>query len=195
MTAAPQPLVILDRDGVINRDSVEFIKSPEEFLPLPGSIEAIAALTQAGYRVVVASNQSGLGRGLFSVETLDKIHAKLHAHVTAAGGRVLEIFYCPHKPDEGCRCRKPLPGLFEKIAERFACDLNGVPAIGDSMRDLEAAEAAGAQPILVRTGNGKKTESKLRASDLQNGANIPVYDDLRAAANAIVKAIDRGNIS
>lgn len=183
MTEAPQPLVVLDRDGVINRDSVDFIKTPEEFVPLPGSIEAIAALTDAGYRVVVASNQSGIGRGLFSLETLEKIHAKLHALVNAAGGELAEIFYCPHNPDEGCRCRKPLPGLFEQIAKRYACELSGVPAIGDSARDLEAAIAAGAEPILVRTGNGCKTEA-----DLGDGSTIPVYDNLLAAVEAMVSA-------
>jgi len=195
MTEAPQRLMILDRDGVINRDSPDFIRSPEEFIALPGSIEAIAALTQAGFRIVIASNQSGVGRGLFSLETLEQIHAQLHAEVKAAGGRVDEIFYCPHKPDDGCRCRKPQPGLFEQIAEHYACDLRGVPAIGDSMRDLEAAAKAGAQPILVRSGNGRSTESKLPASELKNVANVPVYDDLRAAARAIVAATGDGHIS
>jgi len=183
MDQAHAPLVILDRDGVINRDSRDFIKSADEFEPLPGSIDAIADLCRAGYRVVIASNQSGIGRGLFTTETLGRIHGKLRESVEAAGGALSGIFFCPHKPDAGCECRKPGTGLMEQIAAAFERDLGGVPAIGDSMRDLEAAAAAGARPILVRTGNGRATER-----DLPPVSDIPVYDDLRAAADAILAA-------
>lgn len=183
MDQAHAPLVILDRDGVINRDSPDFIKSADEFEPLPGSIEAIADLCRAGYRIVIASNQSGIGRGLFTMETLGHIHGKLREQVEAAGGALSGIFFCPHKPDDGCDCRKPKTGLMDQISASFERDLHGVPAIGDSMRDLEAATSAGACPILVRTGNGRATESKLPA-----GGDIAVYDDLRAAADAILTA-------
>ena len=174
-------LVILDRDGVINRDSAEFIKSPEEFIPLPGSLRAIATLCAAGFEVVVASNQSGVGRGLFSLETLERIHSKLRDEVEATGGVISGIYYCPHMPDDGCDCRKPKPGLLEQIANVYETNLDGVPVIGDSMRDLEAAIAAGAEPVLVRTGNGRRTEL-----ELDQDSGIPVYEDLAAAAAAIV---------
>jgi D-glycero-D-manno-heptose 1,7-bisphosphate phosphatase len=145
-------LVILDRDGTINEDSAEYIKSPDEWQPLPGALEAIARLNHAGWHVVVATNQSGLGRGLFDVAALNAMHTKMHTMLAAVGGRVDAIFYCPHAPDEQCRCRKPEPGLFEQIGERYGIDLIGVPAVGDSPRDLEAAMAAGCEPHLVLTG-------------------------------------------
>ncbi len=132
-------LVILDRDGVINRDSDQFIKSPEEWLPLPGSLEAIARLTQWGYRVVVATNQSGVGRGLFDMGTLNAIHDKMIKAVALAGGRIDSIFFCPHAAESTCECRKPRPGMLREVAMRYSTDLNGVPAIGDSLRDLQAA--------------------------------------------------------
>jgi len=147
-------LVILDRDGTINEDSDDFIKTPEEWLPLPGSLEAIARLNHAGWHVVVASNQSGLGRGLFDVSTLNAMHAKMHKLLAAVGGRVDAIFYCPHGPEDACRCRKPEPGLFEQIAERFGADLHQVPAVGDSARDILAGMAVGCEPHLVLTGKG-----------------------------------------
>lgn len=181
MRERQQPLVILDRDGVINRDSQDFIKAPEEFVPLPGSVEAIAELCRAGFAVVIASNQSGVGRGLFSCETLERIHAKLRDEVERAGGTITGIFVCPHRPDAGCDCRKPKPGLMRQIAATLHRDLRGVPVVGDSQRDLDAAMAVGARPILVRTGNGCATERRLAAD-----SGIPVYDDLRAAAAAIV---------
>jgi D-glycero-D-manno-heptose 1,7-bisphosphate phosphatase len=145
-------LVILDRDGTVNEDSVDYIKSPSEWLPLPGALDAIARLNHAGWHVVVATNQSGLGRGLFDVATLNAMHAKMHTMLAAVGGRVDAIFYCPHAPDEGCHCRKPEPGLFEQIGERYGLDLKGVPAVGDSVRDLVASVAAGCVPHLVLTG-------------------------------------------
>ena len=173
-------LVILDRDGVINRESPEFIKSPAEWVALPGALDAIAALTRAGYTVVIATNQSGLGRGLFTAATLDAIHAKLHAAVGAAGGRIDRIFVCPHAPGDGCDCRKPKTGLFDQIAAAYGMKLDGVPAIGDATRDLVAARSAGARPILVRTGKGHDAEAALPASE-----PVEIFDDLSAAARAI----------
>ncbi len=176
-----QSIVILDRDGVINRDSPEFIKCADEFIPLPGSIEAIAELSNAGLSVVVASNQSGVGRGLLSLQALEEIHDKLRAAVEMAGGTLAGIFFCPHTPDDDCDCRKPKPGLLRQIAAAFDCELDGVPAVGDSARDLDAAVAVGAEPILVRTGNGRETERGLPAD-----STIPVFDDLRAATRDII---------
>jgi D-glycero-D-manno-heptose 1,7-bisphosphate phosphatase len=175
-------LVILDRDGVINHDSAAYIKSPEEWKPIPGSLEAIALLSQAGYRVLVATNQSGVGRGLFEMATLNAIHDKMHRALGLAGGRIDGIFYCPHAQDAGCNCRKPKPGLLEEIAHRFGVDLNGVPFIGDSLRDLQAAVAVGAQPILVLTGKGKKTR---KDGDLPAGT--VVHDDLAAAVRSLLQ--------
>ncbi len=178
----PKGLVILDRDGVINRDSREFIKSADEWLPLPGSIEAIARLSKAGFTVAVASNQSGLARGLFDRGALDSMHRKLQGLVAARGGEVDHIEVCPHGPDDGCDCRKPAPGLYERLARHYGISLDGTPAVGDSLRDLEAAAAAGATPILVRTGNGRITEAALPAEF----RDVAVYDDLEAVAEALV---------
>ncbi len=170
-------LVILDRDGVINEDSAQFIKSPQEWKPIPGSLDAIARLTKWGYRVVVATNQSGVGRGLFDMDTLCAIHDKMVRAVSQAGGRIDAIFYCPHEPDDGCPCRKPRPGMLLDIAARYGVDLNGVPAIGDGLRDLLAAVAAGARPILVLTGKGEAARL-----DPLLPPNTLVFPDLAAAA-------------
>lgn len=176
-------LIILDRDGVINFDSAQFIKSPDEWKPIPGSLEAIARLTREGWRVVVATNQSGLARGLFEMTTLNAIHAKMHKAVAQAGGRIEAVFYCPHAADSNCDCRKPKPGLFNEIAARYGRDLSGVPAVGDSLRDLQAAMGVGAKPILVRTGKGEKT---LAAGGLP--ANTPVYADLAEAVEHLLSS-------
>ncbi|MCC6295894.1 MAG: D-glycero-beta-D-manno-heptose 1,7-bisphosphate 7-phosphatase [Pseudomonadales bacterium] len=173
--------VILDRDGVINRDAPDYVKSLAEWQPLPGSIAAIARLSRAGYRVAIATNQSGGGRGLIRSEDLHAMHAELCRQVVRAGGVVDGIFYCPHAPEADCRCRKPRTGLLDAIARRFAIDLRGQPAVGDSLRDLEAARAAGCLPVLVRTGNGRATEMRLAAAALRD---LPVYDDLAAVADA-----------
>jgi D-glycero-D-manno-heptose 1,7-bisphosphate phosphatase len=154
-------LVILDRDGTINSDSEDFVKSPEEWMPLPGALEAIARLNHAGWHVVIASNQSGLGRGLFDVASLNAMHAKMHKMLAAVGGRVDAVFYCPHSPEESCTCRKPLPGLFEQIGARFGVPLKGVPTCGDSVRDLLAGAAAGCEPHLVLTGKAGQDASRL----------------------------------
>jgi D-glycero-D-manno-heptose 1,7-bisphosphate phosphatase len=180
LPAAEVKLVILDRDGVINYDSPQFIKGPDEWKPIPGSLEAIAQLTQAGYRVVVATNQSGIGRGLFDMATLNAINAKMHKAVNAAGGRIEAIFYCPDTAESASSYRKPAPGMFLEIGERLSTPLEGVPAIGDSLRDLEAAVAVGARPILVLTGKGQKTRE---AGGLPEGTDV--YPDLAAVAEAL----------
>ena len=173
-------LVILDRDGVINLDSDQYIKSPEEWKPIAGSLEAIARFTQAGFRVVVATNQSGLGRGLFDMATLNAMHDKMHKAVNQLGGRIDAVFFCPHAQDAGCACRKPQPGMLLEIAARFNLALAGVPVIGDSLRDLQAASAAGARPVLVLTGKGEQTR---KAGGLPQGTEI--HQDLAAAAMAL----------
>ena len=176
-------LVILDRDGVINFDSDHFIKSPAEWKPIPGSLEAIARLTQAGYRVVVASNQSGIDRGLFDMDTLNAIHDKMQRAVKTAGGRIDAIFYCPHSADSNCDCRKPKPGMLLRIADCFSVDLPGVYVVGDSLRDLKAAAAAGAKPVLVLSG-------KLKSADEEK--DIPedtiVFNDLAAFVDRLLKS-------
>ncbi len=175
-------LIILDRDGVINHDSASYIKSPAEWKPIPGSLEAIALLNQAGYRVLVATNQSGIGRGLFDMATLNAIHDKMHRALGLAGGRIDGIFYCPHAQDAGCACRKPKPGLLEEIGRRFGVSLDGVPFIGDSLRDIEAALAVGAQPVLVLTGKGKKTRKEGGFPE-----NTPVHADLSEAVRNLLQ--------
>jgi D-glycero-D-manno-heptose 1,7-bisphosphate phosphatase len=170
-------LVILDRDGVINHDSDLYIKSPDEWRPIPGSLDAIAKLNQWGYRVVVATNQSGIGRGLFEMDTLNAIHEKMFKAVAQAGGRIDAVFFCPHTNADKCTCRKPKAGMLEEIASRYNVDLDGVPAIGDSLRDLQAAVTVHAQPILVLTGKGKKTQA-----DPDLPAGTLVFADLAAAA-------------
>jgi D-glycero-D-manno-heptose 1,7-bisphosphate phosphatase len=177
----PSKLVILDRDGVINFDSAQFIKSPEEWKPIPGSLEAIARLRQAGFRVVVATNQSGVGRGLFDMDTLNRIHQKMHKAVVALGGQIDAIFYCPHAADSKCDCRKPNPGMFKRIAETMNVDLSGVPAIGDSLRDLQAGAAVGCRPMLVLTGKGEKTKAD---GNLPEGTEE--FADLAAAVDHLL---------
>lgn len=172
-------LIILDRDGVINHDSDDFIKSPEEWLPIPGSLEAISRLCQAEYRVVVISNQSGIARGLLTFNTLNRIHQKMLEQLHGLGGEINAIFFCPHGPDVGCACRKPLPGLFHELQQRLDCDLVGVDAVGDSLRDLQASRAVNANPILVRTGKGAKTELELlEENNKRELGDVPVFNDL-----------------
>ena len=175
-------LVILDRDGVINYDSAAFIKTPDEWKPIPGSLEAIAHLTQAGYRVVVATNQSGIGRGLLDMVSFNAINDKMCKAVIQAGGRIDAMFFCPHANTDNCSCRKPATGMFKEISERFGLDLKGMPAIGDSLRDLQCAAAVGALPVLVLTGKGKKTEAE---DDLPE--NTKIFADLSAAVDALTQ--------
>lgn len=152
-------LIVLDRDGVINFDSDQFIKCPAEWQPIPGSLEAIARLNQANYRVVVATNQSGIGRGLFDMPTLNAIHDKMHKACALFGARIDAVFFCPHTADSHCDCRKPKTGMLEEIASRYSMKLSGVPVVGDSLRDLIPAALMGGQPYLVLTGKGMKTQA------------------------------------
>jgi D-glycero-D-manno-heptose 1,7-bisphosphate phosphatase len=175
-------LIILDRDGVINFDSAEYIKSAAEWKPIPGSLEAIARLNHAGYHVVVATNQSGIGRGLFEVAALNAIHEKMHKALAHVGGRIDAVFFCPHAQDAGCNCRKPKAGLLEEIAHRFNTELAGVPFIGDSLRDLQAAAVVEAQAVLVLTGKGRETQA---AGGIP--PNTRIFTDLDDAVKAIVQ--------
>jgi D-glycero-D-manno-heptose 1,7-bisphosphate phosphatase len=184
LTAQLGPLVILDRDGVINYDSEAYIKSPDEWRPLPGSLEAIAKLHKNGRRVVVVSNQSGVGRGLFSEAVLGAIHAKMVGAIEAAGGAVSGVYYCPHRPEDKCTCRKPAPGMLEQIALDFRSTLTGVPFVGDKVSDVRAAEAVRARPILVRTGHGVAAAASLR------GRRIEVYADLAEAVTHLLAPRD-----
>ncbi|MFP4647766.1 MAG: D-glycero-beta-D-manno-heptose 1,7-bisphosphate 7-phosphatase [Halorhodospira sp.] len=176
------PWVILDRDGVINHDSDAFIRTPAQWQPIQGSLCAIAALTRTGWRVTVASNQSGIARGLLDTPTLAAIHERLYAAVAEAGGRIDALAYCPHGPEDGCDCRKPRTGLYRQLASELAATLPGTPVIGDSRRDLEAAVRVGARPMLVRTGKGEQT---LASGELPPGTEI--YPDLAAAAAQLLE--------
>ena len=176
-------LIILDRDGVINHDSDQYIRSPEEWRPIPGSLEAIARLNHAGFRVVVATNQSGLGRGLYDTATMIAINDKMHRALAHVGGRIDAVFFCPHTAESDCECRKPKAGMLVEIGRRFGVDLTGVPCIGDSLRDLQAAESVGAQPILVLTGKGERT---LREGNF--GKNTVIFPDLAFAVTALLGA-------
>jgi D-glycero-D-manno-heptose 1,7-bisphosphate phosphatase len=174
-------LIVLDRDGVINHDSDQFIKSPEEWRPIPGSLEAIARLHHAGFRVVVATNQSGVGRGLYDMATLNAIHEKMHKAIAHVGGRLDAVFFCPHTADSRCECRKPRAGMLHEIGNRFGVDMSGVPCVGDGLRDLQAADAVGGQPMLVLTGKGEKT--------LRDGGfpkNTVIFPDLAFATSALL---------
>ena len=175
-------LVILDRDGVINHDSAAFVKTPDEWLPIDGSLEAIAALSRAGFDVAVATNQSGIGRKLFDLPTLEAIHAKMRKLVRDAGGDIGEVVFCPDHPDHSTECRKPRPGMFVELSRRYGVPLTNVPAIGDSTRDIQAAVAVGARPILVQTGNGISAKTELD----NLGIDVEVVADLAAAAALLI---------
>ena len=177
-------LCILDRDGTINQDSDEFVKSPDEWVAMPGALEAIARLNHAGWHVVIASNQSGLGRGLFDVASLNAMHAKMHKLLSAHGGRIDAVFYCPHSPDEGCNCRKPLPGLYEQIGDRFGVELKGVPVAGDSLRDLQAGAAVGCETHLVLTGKGAAYRGVPLPPEFPPGTQV--HEDLAAFADHLI---------
>jgi len=176
-------IIVLDRDGVINRDSDDYIKSAEEFVPIEGSIAAIARLCTAGFKVVVATNQSGLSRKYFDEDQLSEIHHLLCSMVEQAGGVIDGIFYCPHHPDECCSCRKPKTGLLEQVEHEFACELRGCYFVGDSLKDIQAARAFNCKPILVRTGKGLITEQSLCAS---NDVSVPTHNDLATAVSHIL---------
>lgn len=173
-------LIILDRDGVINEDSAEYIKSPDEWHAIPGSLAAIAKLNHAGHTVVIATNQSGIARGYFDLATLQKIHDKLQNELAKVGGHIDGIFYCPHGPDDHCECRKPLPGLFQQIQQQFKTDFSNAIAIGDSYRDIQAAQAVNCKAILVKTGKGKI--ELIKYPELKQ---VPVFTDLADAVNIL----------
>ena len=176
--------IVLDRDGVINQDSDDYIKSAEEFVPIAGSIEAIAKLSAAGFRVFIATNQSGLARKYFGEDILSEIHHLLCSMVEQLGGTIDGIFYCPHHPDDNCNCRKPRTGLLEQIESEFACELAGSYFVGDSLKDIQAAQAFGCNPILVRTGKGTLTESVLESNGV---SDVRVYENL---SNAIADILE-----
>jgi D-glycero-D-manno-heptose 1,7-bisphosphate phosphatase len=177
-------LIILDRDGVINEDSDEYIKSPDEWIPIPGSLDAIALLNHAGYAVAIASNQSGIARGYFNIEALAAMNVKMNDMLSQLGGRIDAMVFCPHGPKDGCDCRKPKPGMLIEIGNRFKVSLSKVFFVGDNINDLKAARAAGVIPVLVRTGKGKQTAALLDQDDF---ADVKVYDSLADVANSILE--------
>ena len=175
-------MLILDRDGVINHDSDEYIKTVDEWIPIKGSLEAITRLKKAGHLITVATNQSGIGRGMFSEETLEAMHQKLHDLLGQRGVAIDGIYYCPHTPSDNCVCRKPKPGLLLQIAQAFSIDLKQAIFVGDSFSDIQAARMVGAQPVLLRTGKGPRTLAKYGPLE-----NVPVYDDLSKFALDFLK--------
>lgn len=179
-------LIILDRDGVINIDSDEYIKSVDEWEPIAGSLQAMGRLCQAGYTLAVMTNQSGIARHLFDLETLHAMHKKMDGLLEQYGGQVSAVFFCPHGPDDECDCRKPKIGMYHDLAARFQCSFDGVPSIGDSLRDVQAAIKAGASPILVRTGKGEHTLS----TGGKELAGVPVFKDLAEVADVILGESD-----
>lgn len=183
------PLIVLDRDGVINEDSADYIRGPADWHPIPGSLKAIAALSRAGYTIAIATNQSGLGRGYFGLDELEAIHAGLCQQVEKEGGLIAGIFYCPHVPQDGCQCRKPGTGMLAAMEAELGLSPRGAVFIGDSIKDLQAARAYGCQPVLVRTGKGAATLTALRAGEasVPEPDTIPVYDDLAAATREILR--------
>ena len=183
----PVKLVILDRDGTINEDRDDYVKSPEEWVPLPGALEAIARLNHAGWHAVVASNQSGIGRGLFDMATLNAMHLKMHQLLAKEGGRIDAVFFCPHTPEDGCDCRKPLPGLFRQIGLRYGVALDEVPVVGDVLRDLQAGAAAGCVPHLVRTGKAARMDEAEIAAMCEQVPGTTVHADLGAFAEWLIR--------
>lgn len=180
-------LVIIDRDGTINEDRDDYVKSLDEWVPIPGSLEAIARLNQAGWQVVVATNQSGLARGLFDMAALNAMHARMHQILSQLGGRIEAIFFCPHRPEDSCTCRKPEPGLFTSIATRFGVNLKGVPMVGDMPRDLLAATAVGCEPHLVRTGQGARLDDAAIEDLRARAPGLRVHGDLAAFADWLIR--------
>lgn len=181
-----QKLLILDRDGVINVESSEFVKTPEEWIPIKGSLEAIGRLSQAGFEIVVITNQSGIGRGYFSADMLAKMHARMIDHVQQYGGKIQSILFCPHTAEDDCDCRKPKDGMYKELAERLSISFGDIYSVGDSVRDLLAAKKAGAKPVLVKTGNGKKSLKEIESSPELDLTSAPVFDNLSHFADALL---------
>ena len=180
-------LIILDRDGTINEDRDDYVKSADDWVPIPGALEAIARLNHAGWHTVVATNQSGIARGLLDLATLNAIHAKMNRALAEVGGRVDAVFFCPHGPDDGCACRKPRPGMLTAIGERYGVALRETYAVGDSLRDLEAAAAAGCAPHLVRTGKGAALDSAALRAIVKEVPHATVHADLAAFAQQLIQ--------
>jgi len=178
------PLIILDRDGVINYDSDDYIKSVDEFVLIPGSLEAIARLNQAGFKVAIATNQSGISRSYYTLDTLHAMHDKLAKLLLEHGGKIDKIYFCPHGPNEQCACRKPLPGMLQQAMNELESDPSDTIMIGDSIKDLAAAKAACITAMLVKTGKGERSLAKIKSEQIYTA--IPIYADLRAATNAIL---------
>jgi D-glycero-D-manno-heptose 1,7-bisphosphate phosphatase len=179
-------LVILGRDGILNVFRTDHVKGPEEWEPIPGALEAVARLNHAGWHVVVATNQSGIGRGLIEMAALNEMHQKMNKLLAKLGGRIDAVFFCPHSPDAGCDCRKPLPGLFRQIGERYGVSMKNAPAVGDSLRDLQASVAAGCEPHLVRTGKSARLDEAALDKILQTVPGTRVHDDLAAFATFLL---------
>ena len=183
----PVKLIILDRDGTINEDRDDYVKSPEEWVPIPGALEAIARLNHAGWHTVVATNQAGLGRGTFDMATLNAMHTKMNQLLAKQGGRIDAVFFCPHAPEDGCNCRKPRPGLFEQIGERFGVHLKDVPVVGDTLRDLQAGAAVGCETHLVRTGKGATLDAAQLKVLCDQVPGTQVHADLAAFAEFMIQ--------
>jgi D-glycero-D-manno-heptose 1,7-bisphosphate phosphatase len=183
----PVKLIILDRDGTINEDRDDYVKSPDEWMPIPGALEAIARLNHAGWHTVVASNQSGIGRGLFDMAALNAMHTKMHQMLAKQGGRIDAVFFCPHTPEDECECRKPLPGLFLQIGQRYGVDLDEVPVVGDALRDLQAGAAAGCPTHLVRTGKAALLDEIQIAALCAQVPGTTVHADLNAFAEWLIR--------
>ncbi len=188
----PVKLIILDRDGTINEDRDDYVKSADEWVPLPGALEAIARLNHAGWHTVVATNQSGLGRGTFDMAALNGMHVKMNQMLAKQGGRIDAVFFCPHAPDDACNCRKPLPGLFEQIGERFGVSLQDVPVVGDTLRDLQAGAAVGCQPHLVLTGKGARMSAVQIDALCAQVPGTHVHADLAAFAEHMIRVERKG---
>ena len=191
----PVKLIILDRDGTINEDRDDYVKSADEWVPIPGALEAIARLNHAGWHTVVATNQSGLGRGTFDMATLNAMHQKMNKLLAQHGGRIDAVFFCPHAPEEACRCRKPASGLFEQIGARFGVSLPEVPVVGDTLRDLQAGAAVGCQPHLVRTGKAALLDPEQIAALCAQVPGTRVHADLAAFADHIVRTEHRDRVA
>jgi D-glycero-D-manno-heptose 1,7-bisphosphate phosphatase len=180
-------LIILDRDGTVNEDRDDYVKSPDEWVPIPGSLEAVARLNHAGWHTVIATNQSGLGRGLFDMAALNAMHLKMNQQLAGLGGRIDAVFFCPHAPDEGCSCRKPAPGLIELIGERYGVHLEEVPVVGDSLRDLQAGQALGCPLHLVRTGKSAHLNAMQIVQMREVVPHMQVHADLAAFAESLIR--------
>ncbi len=191
----PIKLIILDRDGTINEDRDDFVKTPDEWVPIPGALEAIARLNHAGWHTVIATNQSGLGRGTFDMATLNAMHVKMNQMLAKQGGRIDAVFFCPHAPEDTCSCRKPLPGLFEQIGERFGVALRDVPVVGDSLRDLQAGAAVGCPTHLVRTGKGAHLDDAQIDALCAQVPGTRVHADLAAFAEHLIREARKSRLA